>query len=178
MAKCKLLFFDSLNVLFFHFSICLICGDLNVCGCVWRQDTKTDAADNKYDRNKSFFDGLATETKKSKPRTDLQTQKEVDTSTFGSVAATYKSRHINRNQRRQGGYGGQRGSYYQNGQGRRYESRQQGGGGGQRSYNSYNRQQGQQGGGGQRRYQQQQQQQGGGGGGGDGYRSNRWVAKR
>lgn len=135
------------------------------------EDTKENGDDsNKYDRNKSFFDGLATETKKSKPRPDLQTQKEVDTSTFGSVAATYKSRHINRNTRRQGGYGGQqrRDNYY--GGGRRYENR------GQRSYQQYNHRQGGGGGGGQRRGQQQSQYQQGGGGGG--YRSNRWVEKR
>jgi len=139
------------------------------------EDTKENGAEsNKYDRNKSFFDGLATETKKSKPRPDLQTQKEVDTSTFGSVAATYKSRHINRNTRRtgyQGGQGPRRDNYYGGGGGggRRYDNR------GQRSYQQYNRQQG---GGGQRRQQQSQygQQQGGGGGGG--YRSNRWVEKR
>merc|ERR1712157_617536 len=40
----------------------------------------------KYDAAKSFFDGLQTETKKSKPRQDMQTQKEVDTSTFGTIA--------------------------------------------------------------------------------------------
>merc|ERR1712241_522200 len=41
----------------------------------------------KYDASKSFFDGLETETKRSKPRTDLQTQKDVDADTFGSVGA-------------------------------------------------------------------------------------------
>merc|ERR1712078_595677 len=55
-----------------------------------------------YDASKSFFDGLETETKRSKPRTDMQTQKDVDTGTCGSVAQSYKSRHINRpNQRGQ-----------------------------------------------------------------------------
>lgn len=63
-----------------------------------------------YDASKSFFDGLETETKRSKPRQDMQTQKDVDTSTFGSVAQSYKSRHINRpNQRGPRGYGRQRG---------------------------------------------------------------------
>jgi len=132
------------------------------------EDTKEDGGDNsnKYDRNKSFFDGLSTETKKSKPRQNLQTQKDIDTSTFGSVAATYKSRHINRsnNRRQQGGYQ-QRNNGYGYGGGRRgdrrYDDR------GPRSYEQYNRQQGQ-----QRRYQQPQ------GGGGGGYRNNRWVEKR
>merc|ERR1719461_810745 len=48
----------------------------------------------KYDAAKSFFDGLQTETKKSKPRQDMQTQKEVDTSTFGTIAGQYQSRHM------------------------------------------------------------------------------------
>merc|ERR1719319_2078844 len=63
-----------------------------------------------YDASKSFFDGLETETKRSKPRQDMQTQKDVDTSTFGSVAQSYKSRHINRPNQRNGnrGYGRQR----------------------------------------------------------------------
>jgi len=131
------------------------------------EDTKVDGDDsNKYDRNKSFFDGLSTETKKSKPRQNLQTQKDIDTSTFGSVAATYKSRHINRsNNRRQGGYqrNNQYGGYRGGGGGdRRYDDR------GPRSYQQYNRQQQGQ----QRRYSQQPQ-----GGGGGGYRSNRWVKR-
>merc|ERR1712204_68096 len=48
----------------------------------------------KYDAAKSFFDGLQTETKKSKPRQDMQTQKEVDTSPFGTIAGQYQSRHM------------------------------------------------------------------------------------
>ena len=32
----------------------------------------------------------------------MQTQKDVDTKTFGSVAATYKSRHINRQTQNRG----------------------------------------------------------------------------
>merc|ERR1712154_328091 len=77
----------------------------------------------KYDAAKSFFDGLQTETKKSKPRQDMQTQKDVDTKTFGSVAATYKSRHINRAQNR--GYGQQNRGYNGGyGQQQRYYNRE------------------------------------------------------
>jgi len=148
------------------------------------EDTKENGKESqKYDRNKSFFDGLATETKKSKPRPDLHTQKDVDTSTFGSVAATYKSRHINRgNNRRQGGNYGQRNNnnnYYGGGSGgnggggRRYDNRGQ-----QRSYQQYNHRSNQGGGGGGGRRQQYQQQSGGGGREQGGYRSNRWVEKR
>jgi len=110
------------------------------------EDTKT-SGDTKYDKNKSFFDGLDTETKKSKPRADMQTQKDVDTSTFGSVAATYKSRHITRNKRpgqgRNNYYQGQGqrmrngGGYDQRGYQRGYDQR----GGQRRDYQSYNRQQ-------------------------------------
>jgi len=79
--------------------------------------------DKKYDKNKSFFDGLQTETKKSKPKQDMQTQKDVDTKTFGSVAATYKSRHINRAQNR--GYGQQNRGYNRGyGQQQRYYNRE------------------------------------------------------
>merc|ERR1712228_222404 len=44
------------------------------------EETKHSDVGNK-DAGKSFFDCLETETKKSKPRQDMQTQKEVDTST-------------------------------------------------------------------------------------------------
>ncbi len=88
----------------------------------------------KYDKNKSFFDGLETETKKSKPKQDMQTQKDVDTSTFGSVAATYKSRHINR--QNQGRYRRNYRNYNQGGgyQQNRNRAQQQ-----QRGYNYQNR---------------------------------------
>lgn len=80
------------------------------------EETKVDE-DKKYDKTKSFFDGLQTETKKSKPKQDMQTQKDVDTATFGSVAQTYKSRHINPQQRGRQNYYQQnrgQGGYQQN----------------------------------------------------------------
>merc|ERR1711933_58547 len=117
-------------------------------------DEETKQSDNKeenkkYDASKSFFDGLETETKKSKPRQDTQTQKEVDTSTFGSVAATYKSRHINKS----GGYRqGNRNNYYrQNNNNQGYNQNQR------RNNRSYNR-------------SQQQTQS-------NGYGGNRWVKR-
>eukprot|EP01083_Nonionella_stella_P030734 84214_1 len=109
----------------------------------------------KYDKNKSFFDDLRTETKRSKPKQDLATQKEVDTTTFGSVAATYKSRHINR--QNQGRYNQNR-NYQQN---RRYQQNYQRYGQqhyGQQNYGQQNRQ----------RYSQQQPQ----------YTTNKWVVRR
>lgn len=115
-----------------------------------------------YDASKSFFDGLETETKRSKPRTDMQTQKDVDTSTFGSVAQSYKSRHINRpNQRGQNrGYGRDR-------QNRGYNNGYQNNGYQRRGYQQgyyQQQQQGQQ----QRRTSQREREQ---------ERSNRWVPK-
>merc|ERR1712130_1029815 len=87
------------------------------------EETKEDDENKKYDKSKSFFDGLQTETKKSKPKQDMQTQKDVDTKTFGSVAATYKSRHINRAQNR--GYGQQNRGYNRGyGQQQRYYNRE------------------------------------------------------
>jgi len=133
------------------------------------EDTKV-SGDNKYDKNKSFFDGLDTETKKSKPRADMQTQKDVDTSTFGSVAATYKSRHITRNKRPGGGgrnnyYQGQGGGQRRNGGGG-YDQR---GYGAQRGYDQR---------GGQRRdYQSYNRQQDRANGGYRNNRDNRWVQK-
>ena len=102
----------------------------------------------KYDATKSFFDNLETETKKSKPRQDMQTQKEVDASTFGSVAATYKSRHM------------QKGGNYR--QGNR-----------NRNYNNQSYAQRQQFRSGNNRRQQQQQQQSQS----NGYGGNRWVKR-
>jgi len=79
-------------------------------------DEVSDEKKVKYDASKSFFDGLETETKRSKPRSDLQTQKDVDADTFGSVGATYKSRHIqNRGRRYQN-------NQYQNGNNNQYRS--------------------------------------------------------
>lgn len=115
------------------------------------EETKEDDENKKYDKSKSFFDGLQTETKKSKPKQDMQTQKDVDSETFGSVAATYKSRHINR--QNQGRYNGQR-NYGQN---RRYNQNRQ------RSNQQYNRPQNQQ-------YQQRQQN--------NSYSTNKWVVRR
>jgi len=71
----------------------------------------------KYDAAKSFFDGLQTETKKSKPRQDMQTQKEVDTSTFGTIAGQYQSRHMQqkrqyRRNNNRNNYNNQRGNNY------------------------------------------------------------------
>jgi len=115
------------------------------------EETKEDDDNKKYDKAKSFFDGLQTETKKSKPKQDMQTQKDVDTSTFGSVAATYKSRHINRqNQGRGNKNYGQNRRYNQN----QYQNRQ-------RSYQQYNRP-----------YNQRQQQQQ------NSYSTNKWVVRR
>ena len=90
------------------------------------QEETKEENDKKYDKAKSFFDGLKTETKKSKPKQDMQTQKDTDTKTFGSVAATYKSRHINRQNQR-----GNRNYYNQN---RGYNNNQN------RGYNNYNNQ--------------------------------------
>jgi len=95
-------------------------------------DGKEEKTTSHYDASKSFFDGLETETKRSKPRQDLQTQKDVDTSTFGSVAQSYKSRHINRPGQRgpNRGYGRQGGQQRGFGGYNRQQQRQQGGYGG------------------------------------------------
>ena len=125
------------------------------------EETKEDDDNKKYDKTKSFFDGLQTETKKSKPKQDMQTQKDVDTSTFGSVAATYKSRHINRqNQGR--GYRNNQNRRYNYNQNQNYDNRQQ------RSYQQYNRQYNQ-----QYVQRQQQQQQNNY----NNYNTNKWVVK-
>jgi len=118
------------------------------------EDTKADDAESKkYDRNLSFFDGLQTETKKSKPKQDMQTQKDVDSETFGSVAVSYKSRHVNPQQQ---------GQYYrsqQQNRGRAYfrpQQQQQ-----QRYSQGYSQR--------SQSYRQQPQQQ---------YQTSKWVARR
>jgi len=118
----------------------------------------------KYDRNVSFFDGLATETKNSKPRSDLQSQKAVDTSTFGSVAATYKSRHITRGSGRS--RNGQYGAARNYGAGRRQRAYAQ------RSSQQYNHRAGGRESGGAKRTREQQRAHG------HRQSGNQWVEKR